>query len=179
MDSNNNAELKTEQNKCLLSNASTSSIDSKSTCSSTSFKDINDNPDNTLENTSYIKEVYSYNYKQELKKIYSIIDGDEFTYIGMDTEFPGNVCNIYNIDNEFYYKNMKLNVESTKIIQLGITLTNKNGEYPKDFPYHTWQFNFKFDLENDKFSEESINLLKKSGIDFENLKKNGIEQKCF
>ena len=179
MDSNNNAELKTEQNKCLLSNASTSSIDSKSTCSSTSFKDINDNPDNTLENTSYIKEVYSYNYKQELKKIYSIIDGDEFTYIGMDTEFPGNVCNIYNIDNEFYYKNMKLNVESTKIIQLGITLTNKNGEYPKDFPYHTWQFNFKFDLENDKFSEESINLLKKSGIDFENLKKNGIEQKMF
>ena len=179
MDSNNNAELKTEQNKCLLSNASTSSIDSKSTCSSTSFKDINDNPDNTLENTSYIKEVYSYNYKQELKKIYSIIDGDEFTYIGMDTEFPGNVCNIYNIDNEFYYKNMKLNVESTKIIQLGITLTNKKGEYPKNSPYHTWQFNFKFDLENDKFSEESINLLKKSGIDFENLKKNGIEQKMF
>ena len=91
MDSNNNAELKTEQNKCLLSNASTSSIDSKSTCSSTSFKDINDNPDNTLENTSYIKEVYSYNYKQELKKIYSIIDGDEFTYIGMDTEFPQKI----------------------------------------------------------------------------------------
>ncbi len=179
MDSNNNAELKTEQNKYLLSNASTSSIDSKSTCSSASFKDINESPDNILENTSYIKEVYSYNYKQELKKIYSIIDGDEFTYIGMDTEFPGNVCNIYNIDNEFYYKNMKLNVESTKIIQLGITLTNKNGEYPKDFPYHTWQFNFKFDLENDKFSEESINLLKKSGIDFENLKKNGIEQKMF
>ena len=66
MDSNNNAELKTEQNKYLLSNASTSSIDSKSTCSTASFKDINESPDNILENTSYIKEVYSYNYKQEL-----------------------------------------------------------------------------------------------------------------
>ena len=69
---------------------------------------------------------------------------------------------------------MKLNVDSTKIIQLGITLTNEKGEYPKNLPYHTWQFNFKFDLKNDKFSEESIKLLKNSGINFENLEKNGI-----
>jgi CCR4-NOT transcription complex subunit 7/8 len=74
---------------------------------------------------------------------------------------------------------MKLNVDSTKIIQLGITLTNEKGEYPQNLPYHTWQFNFKFDLKNDKFSEESINLLKSSGINFENLEKNGINQKKF
>ena len=66
---------------------------------------------------------------------------------------------------------MKLNVELTKLIQIGITLSDKSGEYPKNYPYYTWQFNFKFDLEEDKYSEKSINLLKNSGIDFENLKK--------
>ena len=37
----------------------------------------------------------------------------------------------------------------------------------------------KFDIDNDKYSEESINLLKNSGIDFQNLKKNGINYKKF
>ena len=180
MDSNNNAVSEKEQNKCLISNSSTSSIDSQSSSLSATSQDKDDNLFNKVEeNASYIKEVYASNFKQELKNIFSIIERGEFIYIGMDTEFPGNVCNINTIDNEFYYKNMKLNVESTKIIQLGITLTNKNGEYPKKFPYHTWQFNFKFDLQNDKFSEESINLLKCNGIDFENLEKNGINQKKF
>ena len=59
---------------------------------------------------------------------------EEYNYIGMDTEFPG------------------------------ITITNENGEYPKNIPYHTWQFNFQFDINKDNFNEQSINLLKKSGI---------------
>ena len=180
MDSNNNAQLEKEKNKCLVSNASTSSIDSQSSSISAISQDIDDTSFNNVEeNTSYIKEVFAPDYKKELKKIFSIIDKGEYTYIGMDTEFPGNVCNINSIDNDFYYKNMKLNVDSTKIIQLGITLTNEKGEYPQNLPYHTWQFNFKFDLKNDKFSEESINLLKSSGINFENLEKNGINQKKF
>ena len=82
-----------------------------------------------------------------------------YTYIGMDTEFPGIVYNLNTINEDFYYQTMKKNVESTKLIQLGISLTNKDGELPKNFP-HTWQFNLKFDIDNDKYSEESINLLK-------------------
>jgi CCR4-NOT transcription complex subunit 7/8 len=35
-------------------------------------------------------------------------------------------------------------VNELKIIQLGITLANKNGEMPSETT--TWQFNFKFDL---------------------------------
>ena len=178
MKNNNNTELESEKNKCLVSKTSTGSIDSQSSSLSATSQDIGETSVNAVEeNVPFIKEVYTSNYREELIKIFSIIDKGEFTYIGMDTEFPGNVCTLNNINDDFYYKYMKLNVESTKIIQLGITLTNKNGEYPKNFPYHTWQF--KFDLQNDKFSEESINLLKNSGINFENLERNGIDQKKF
>jgi CCR4-NOT transcription complex subunit 7/8 len=48
-------------------------------------------------------------------------------------------------DNESNYKNIKNNVDNLKVIQVGITLANENGEYPEDVS--TWQFNFKFDLE--------------------------------
>ena len=79
----------------------------------------------------------------------------------------------------FIIKPIKLNVDSLKLIQLGITITNEKGEPPKNISYNTWQFNFHFDLEQDVYNEESVNLLKNSGIDFEKLKKNGIKQKIF
>jgi CCR4-NOT transcription complex subunit 7/8 len=72
-----------------------------------------------------------------------------------------------------------LNINSLKLIQLGITLRNTKGEYPSKFPYYTWQFNFKFNLEKDINSAKSIKLLKKAGIDFSKLLKNGIEHKEF
>ena len=104
---------------------------------------------------------------------------DEYNYIGMDTEFPGTVYNLRNITNDFYYKTLKINIDLLKLIQLGITLTNENGEYPKNIPYHTWQFNFEFDLEKDIYNEESINLLKNSGINFKKLKTDGIKHSVF
>ena len=125
-----------------------------------------------------IKEVYDDNLKEELKKISYLIE--EYNYIGMDTEFPGVVYNLEKIINDdFYYKTMKKNVDSLKLIQLGITLTNKKGEYPKNYKYHTWQFNFKFDKNKDVFSNESMKLLINSGINFDKLKNNGIDHLIF
>ena len=183
MDSNNNTDMGKEHEQLSLSSdmslASTKSDSSSSLHSSFNSYDFSEN---SQENKPCIKEVYASNLKTELKKIKSIIDKKEYIYIGMDTEFPGTVYNLDNITNDFYYKTLKLNVDSTKItkiIQLGITLSNKKGEFPQDYPYHTWQFNFKFDLEKDKYSEESINLLKSNGINFEKLKKDGIDHKTF
>ena len=85
----------------------------------------------------------------------------------MDTEFPGIVYKEQNIKDDFYYKTLKMNVDSLNLIQLGITLTNEYRKYPHNIPYHTWQFNFEFDINKENYKEESINLLKKSGIDFD------------
>ena len=134
------------------------------------------NSDSTFA-TNFIKEVYDDNLDEELKVISELLE--EYNYIGMDTEFPGTVFCVQKYNEDFYYKTLKLNVDSLKIIQLGITITNENGEYPKNIPYHTWQFNFNFDIKKDKYNEQSINLLKKSGIDFIKLKKKGIKKNIF
>lgn len=42
-----------------------------------------------------------------------------------------------------------------------------------------WQFNFKFSLSDDIFAQDSIELLKNSGIDFDKLNKFGIDIEYF
>ena len=126
-------------------------------------------------NNSGIIEVYQDNFNQELKHLCSLLN--EYNYIGMDTEFPGIVYSLPSLTDDFYYKTTKLNVDYLKLIQLGITLSNDKGEYPK--PFHTWQFNFQFDITKDKSSQSSMNLLITSGINFNKLKTNGINHKVF
>ena len=131
-----------------------------------------DNPEDSPEiknpsDNSGIKEVFKDNFIDEMKNLISLLN--KYNYIGMDTEYPGIVYQVENNWDEFYYKSVKLNVESLKLIQLGITLSDSRGRFP--YPYHTWQFNFEFDLEKDKNSDSSINLLRNSGINFEELKK--------
>ena len=142
-----------------------------------SFDQSEDEDDELSTNSSFIKEVYNDNLEEAFKEINSI--KKEFNYIGMDTEFPGVVYNIKPITRDFYYKTMKTNVNATKLIQLGISFTNKYGEFPEKYKYHTWQFNFQFDEEKDKYSQESLNLLKNNGINFEKLKKKGIKPEDF
>ena len=69
-----------------------------------------------------IKEVYEDNFVEEIKNIVSLLE--EYNYIGMDTEYPGIVYCVKNMTKDFYYRTLKMNVDSLKIIQLGITLTN-------------------------------------------------------
>ena len=130
---------------------------------------------NNQKNNSGIIEVFKDNFNSEMKNLISL--SNEYNYLGMDTEFPGVVYPLTSLTEDFYYKSLKLNVESLKLIQLGITLSNSKGETPQ--PYHTWQFNFEFDFSKDKYSESSLELLVSSGISFANLKKNGINHKKF
>ena len=126
---------------------------------------------------SGIIEVYQENFIQEIKNLSQLLE--DYNYIGMDTEFPGTVFSIKNMCDDFYYRSLKTNVDNLKLIQLGITIMNEKGEYPKNYPYHTWQFNLEFDKNNEKYHPSSLNLLKQSGIDFEKLKTRGINQQIF
>ena len=125
--------------------------------------------------SSVIVEVYKDNFIQEMKNLAILIN--KYNYIGMDTEFPGTVYSLSTLTDDFYYKSLKLNVDSLKLIQLGITLSNEKGEYPT--PHRTWQFNFEFDYTKDKWSQSSMYLLMSSGIDFNKIKKDGINHKKF
>jgi CCR4-NOT transcription complex subunit 7/8 len=127
--------------------------------------------------SSVIVEVYKDNFIQEMKNLSILIKKFKYNYIGMDTEFPGTVYSLSTLTDDFYYKSLKLNVDSLKLIQLGITLSNEKGEYPT--PHRTWQFNFEFDYTKDKWSQSSLHLLMSSGIDFNKIKKDGINHKKF
>lgn len=124
-----------------------------------------------------IKDVYASNFKEEMLKMSQLIE--YFPFIGMDTEFPGI---IYSKDNHQLrglsnYQITKLNVDSLKVIQVGITLADKNGFYPEETC--TWQFNLKFDVSNDPHQTSSIQLLMSSGIDFESHLSKGISHLSF
>jgi CCR4-NOT transcription complex subunit 7/8 len=80
-------------------------------------------------------------------------------------------------NSESSYNTIKMNVDNLKMIQLGITLTNEEGCIPTTGC--TWQFNFKFDLNNDTYLKESISLLEVAGIDFPKFHEQGIEVDYF
>jgi CCR4-NOT transcription complex subunit 7/8 len=113
-----------------------------------------------------------------------------------DTEFPGVVARPmgqFNGKSDYHYQCLRCNVDLLKIIQLGITLFNDEGEHPpismspEDLPAsgrrggtnlqipHTWQFNFKFSLQDDMYAQASIDALQSAQVDFDRLDKEGID----
>lgn len=70
-----------------------------------------------------------------------------FKTVLQDTEFPGVVARPigeFRSNADYQYQLLRCNVDLLKIIQLGLTFMNEQGEYPPGTS--TWQFNFKFNL---------------------------------
>jgi len=64
-----------------------------------------------------------------------------------DTEFPGVVARpigTFKTSSDYHYQTLRCNVDLLKIIQLGLTFANEEGQLPQESS--TWQFNFKFSL---------------------------------
>jgi hypothetical protein len=64
-----------------------------------------------------------------------------------DTEFPGVVARpigTFKTSSDYHYQTMRCNVDLLKIIQIGLTLSDEDGNYPQDAS--TWQFNFHFSI---------------------------------
>jgi CCR4-NOT transcription complex subunit 7/8 len=128
--------------------------------------------------TSMIKDVWADNIEEEFKVIRELIL--DYPYVAMDTEFPGIVAKpvgTFKTTHEFYYQTLRCNVNLLKLIQLGVSLMNERGEVPDKCC--TWQFNFRFCLEDDIYAQDSIDLLKNGGINFEHLKNFGIDMNHF
>lgn len=121
----------------------------------------------------------------------------------MDTEFPGVVARPYGTfrsHTDYQYQvtlkndkagtaslfliyltwcctqTLKCNVDLLRIIQLGLTFSDENGNLHERC---TWQFHFTFDLGNDIFAQDSIDLLRKAGVDFEKHQTDGIDVEEF
>lgn len=128
-------------------------------------------PAATVDHSQRICEVWANNLEEELKRIRHVIR--KYNYIAMvsgarhkrsclthprlcmmsrlvflqDTEFPGVVARPigeFRSNADYQYQLLRCNVDLLKIIQLGLTFMNEQGEYPPGTS--TWQFNFKFNL---------------------------------
>ena len=60
---------------------------------------------------------------------------------------------------------------------IDVTLCDEHGNLAPGCP--CWQFNFRFDLSEDIYAEDSIRLLQRSGIDFDAHAKRGIAPSRF
>lgn len=129
--------------------------------------------------TSHIREVWAENLEEEMAALRNMVG--KYNYLSMDTEFPGIVArpvgNFKSGHSEYQYQTLRCNVDLLKIIQLGITLSDENGNVPPGVC--TWQFNFNFNLNGDMFAQDSIDLLQKSGIDFNKCSQLGIDVELF
>lgn len=120
-----------------------------------------------------IREVWSYNMEDEFIHIRQVIQ--KYPYVAMDTEFPGVVARPigeFRSNADYQYQLLRCNVGMLKIIQVGLTFLDENGNTPPR--YSTWQFNFKFNLTEDMYAQDSIDLLQNSGIQFKKLEEDGI-----
>lgn len=127
--------------------------------------------------TLQIRNVWTENVEEEMAMIRELIE--THPYVAMDTEFPGVVARPVSetYSPDFHYKSLKVNVDLLKIIQLGLSFADEEGNFAKGCP--CWQFNFKFNLNDDMFAQDSIDLLVNSGISFDDHASRGIDPEKF
>ena len=127
--------------------------------------------------TLEIRNVWAENVEEEMACIRGVVE--KYPYVSMDTEFPGIVAKpvTETFSHDYHYKSLKVNVDLLKIIQLGLSFADEDGNFAPGCP--CWQFNFRFDLEGDMFAQDSIDLLQKSGISFQDHAKRGIDPQLF
>ncbi|KAL3628187.1 putative CCR4-associated factor 1 9 [Castilleja foliolosa] len=133
--------------------------------------------------TIVIRRVWSTNLEDEFKLIRLLID--RYTFVSMDTEFPGIVIRQQEpySDPLDHYQTLKSNVDALKLIQVGITLSDALGNLPDlgspDCLY-IWEFNFRdFDIARDDHAPNSIDLLRHQGINFEFTRQHGVPTSLF
>ena len=125
-----------------------------------------------------IVDVWAHNLEKEIAVIGNLIE--QYPYVAMDTEFPGVVARPvgnFRSTADYHFQTVRCNVDLLKLIQLGLTFCDDRGNLPKGVC--TWQFNFKFSLIEDMYAQDSIDLLARSGINFEKHEKDGIEPEVF
>ncbi|XP_012839750.1 PREDICTED: probable CCR4-associated factor 1 homolog 9 [Erythranthe guttata] len=103
----------------------------------------------------HVCHVWAANLEEEFRHIDKCLHPNcrQFTFVSMDTEFPGTIYNPEGVR------------ESTPFGGTGLE--------------QIWEFNFQFDSAVDPHNKESVSLLEKQGIDLSRNKKYGIDPREF
>ncbi|KAG7742518.1 hypothetical protein KL923_000133 [Ogataea haglerorum] len=129
----------------------------------------------SLQHQPMVREVWKDNLESEMMVIREL--AERYNHICVSTEFAGIVARpigSFRSTKDYHYQTMRSNADLLNLIQIGITLSDKDGRRPEGVP-STWQFNFKFDLDEEMYSRESIESLITTGLNFSRLKEFGID----
>ena len=120
-----------------------------------------------------IIEICRENFTEALPRIQNCLCTSSM--VAMDTEFPGTITKPFlgfiKSKNK-YFQILRRNVDLLQLIQLGISFADEKGG--KITIKECLQFNFNFNLSQNMFAQDSIDLLLRSGVDFQNHKKKGV-----
>ncbi|KAG4304878.1 hypothetical protein PORY_001553 [Pneumocystis oryctolagi] len=125
-----------------------------------------------------VREVWAMNLDSEMAYLRELVEC--YNCLSMSIEFPSVIARpigSFEAGSDYYYQTLRCNVDLLKIIQLGITFADASGNFPPDAC--TWQFNFKFNLNEDMYSQDSIELLQKNGLDLKRHEEYGIDANYF
>ncbi|MBA0870755.1 hypothetical protein Goshw_016731 [Gossypium schwendimanii] len=131
-----------------------------------------------------VRQVFAKDLDSELLTIKEAIL--RYPFLSIDIEFSGTIFKlskqvIREGNPVINYHYMKSNVDALQIIQLGLSLSDAQGNLP-DFDTlfsYIWEFNFRDFVNRDHYASDSIELLKRQGIDFEKNREKGIDSKDF
>ncbi|OLL26934.1 Poly(A) ribonuclease pop2 [Neolecta irregularis DAH-3] len=125
-----------------------------------------------------VREVWSQNLETELATIRNLIDWFPVVFLSM--EHPGVVARpigAFKSTLEYHYQTVRVNADILRIVRLGLTFSDQDGNVPQDCS--TWQFNFKFSREIDMIHQTQADTLIKSGVDFQKHEEWGIDVEQF
>ncbi|SCU77293.1 LAMI_0A00562g1_1 [Lachancea mirantina] len=126
-----------------------------------------------------VRDVWADNLYSEFAVIRKL--ADTFNCVSISTEFVGTIARPignFRSKDDYHYQTMRANVDLLNPVQIGLSLSDHAGNKPEGVP-STWQFNFHFDVTKEMVSAESLELLKKSGINFEKHQNAGVSANEF
>ncbi|PRT55250.1 Poly(A) ribonuclease pop2 [Wickerhamiella sorbophila] len=123
--------------------------------------------------------VWSWNLGQQMAVLRQLVN--QYRYISVDCKFPGLISRpvgTFHSTSEYHFQTLRTNVDMVDVIQIGLTLTDAVGNVAPGSP-GTWQFNFKFNAQQDMCSAESLEVLGQSGFEFQKHEQEGIDVFAF
>ncbi|KAG1358950.1 putative CCR4-associated factor 1 [Cocos nucifera] len=142
-------------------------------------------PTNRISHEITIRNVWAHNLHEEFALIREIVD--DYPHVAVDVQFPGVVIHrvgTFKSPADSNYQTLQTNVELLHVIRITITFFDDAGHLPSSPSGEgcrcVWRFSLReFDVDADIADPDAVELLRGQGVDFVELREQGIDGRDF